>query len=195
MTEELHLRLQRRDPAALDELMDRHADAVHWLVGLVLGRTGQPEDVEEAVADTFVRAWERASEFDPGRTSLRSWVLMIAKYTALDQRRRLLRRRYTADGEPRLVLLPEPESPPEPGGGPEEELLRKESGERLHQALRSLSPADQELLVRRYLLEEPITQIAQELRLTRTAIDNRLWRARQALKAALARLEGVHEIG
>jgi RNA polymerase sigma-70 factor (ECF subfamily) len=192
--DDLHLRLQARDPAALDQLFDLYIDPVHWLVGLILGRVGSPEDVEEAVSDTFARAWERAVEFDPARTPLRNWVLMIAKYTALDHRKRLLRKQYTAEGSLRLVPL---DRGPEPtqDSTPEEELLRKESADRLNRALQRLSPGDQELLVRRYFLDEPIAEMAREMGLTRTAIDNRLWRARQALKAALAALEGVHEIG
>lgn len=194
MEDDLHARLLGRDTTALDQLIDRHIDQVHWLVGLILGRAGSPEDVEEAVADVFARAWDRAVEFDPARSTLRSWLLMLAKYTALDYRKRLVRKQYTAAGSLRVVPLG---GGPEPGQTvtPEEELLRRESADRLHRALQSLPPGDQELLVRRYFLTEPIAETAREMGLTRSAIDNRLWRARQALKDALVALEGVHEIG
>lgn len=194
MQDDLHGRLLGRDPTALDQLIDQHIDQVHWLVGLILGRVGSPEDVEEAVADVFARAWDRAAEFDPARTTLRSWLLMLAKYTALDHRKRLVRRQYTAAGSLRLVPL---DGAPEAAQAeaPEEELLRRESADRLRRALQKLPHAEQELLVRRYFLAEPIAEIAREMGLSRSAIDNRLWRARQALKDALTALEGVHEIG
>lgn len=194
MVEELHQLVQQRAPGALDKLIDAHLDPVHRLVSLILGTLGSPEDVEEVVADTFTRAWNQASEFDPGRTTLRSWLLMIAKYGALDRRRRLVRQRYTADGEAKVLPL---ESGPEPIGSttPEDEAIRRESADRLHLALEQLPPDDRDLLVRRYFFEEPIADMARTLGLTRTAIDNRLWRARQALKHVLAAQEGVQQVG
>lgn len=192
--EELHQFVRERAPDALDKLIDAHLDPVHRLVSLILGSLGSPEDVEEVVADTFTRAWNRAPEFDPGRTTLRSWLLMIAKYGALDRRRRLMRQRYTAAGEAKVLPL---EASPEPvaDASPEDETIRRESAERLHLALEQLPPDDRDLLVRRYFFEEPIADMARELGLTRTAIDNRLWRARQALKHVLAAQEGVQQVG
>jgi RNA polymerase sigma-70 factor, ECF subfamily len=192
--DELERRLLSQAPEALDQLIDAHIDPVHRLVSLIIGSAGSPEDVEETVADTFTRAWNRAPEFDPARTTLRSWVLMVAKYTALDRRRALVRQRYTAGGEARVIPL---DVGPEPAAGttPEEEAIHHEDAEQLHHALELLPPSDRDLLVRRYFFEEPITDMARELGLTRSAIDNRLWRARQALKEHLAPTKGVQYVG
>lgn len=191
--DELHQRLVARAPGALDQLIDEHINPVHRLVTLIIGAAGSPEDVEETVADAFSRAWNRAGEFDPSRTTLRSWLLMIAKYTALDRRRQLLRSRYSEGGEVKVLPL---EAAPDPAGDttPEEEALRHERSERLHHALDLLPGSDRELLIRRYFFEEPIADMARELGLTRTAIDNRLWRARQALKHVLTAMEEVREL-
>ncbi|HWI66378.1 MAG TPA: sigma-70 family RNA polymerase sigma factor [Symbiobacteriaceae bacterium] len=193
MQDDLYLRLMRRDPSAMELLVRQFIAPVHRLAGLILGQTGTPEDVEEIASDAFARAWERIAEYDPERTTLASWVLMITKYTALDYRRRMVRRSYTADGQAKVIPLdagPEPAAP----NTPEEDLLRQDQSERVREALNRLPEAERTLLVRRYFLEEPITDIARDLGLTRTAMDNRLSRARQALKAQLADQKGVLEI-
>ncbi|QBS36541.1 hypothetical protein E1B22_00030 [Thermaerobacter sp. FW80] len=56
---------------------------------------------------------------------------------------------------------------------------------RLRMALESLSPAERDLLIRRYWMEEPIERMAREAGISRNAMDSRLWRARQALRKAL----------
>lgn len=182
---ELREGLCKRDPAALDLLLATYSDAVHHLARLILGQVGRAEDVEEVAGDVFAAAWDRAAEFDPGRTGMKSWLFMLTKYTALDRRRRLLRQRYTGDGEARLIPLSAAPVPVAPGL-PEEDLLRREKQERLHQALTRLPKTDRDLLVRRYFFEEQIPDLAREWGLSRSGVDNRLWRARQALKRLLS---------
>lgn len=176
----------------LDRLIDQYTDAVHWLVSQILGSSATPQDVEETVADAFARAWAQISAFDPARTSMKSWLLMVTKYTALNRRRQMMRQRYNARGELRILPV---DAAPAPEPNPEEAALRQDRIRQVHQALARLSEADRDLLVRRYFLEEPVSNLAQELGLSRTAIDNRLSRARQALKAALGSDEEVQHIG
>ncbi len=189
----LHGRLLRREPRALDLLMELYLDPVYRLTELIIGQAGGQEDVEECVSDTFARAWQRAPEFDPARTSLRSWLLMLTKYTALDRRRQLMRQRFGPEGEPRVIPL---QAAPEPAGAvtPDALLAREERRQCLREALVRLPEPDQILLTRRYFLEEPIASMARDLGLSRSALDNRLWRARRALKAALSGALEVQEI-
>jgi RNA polymerase sigma-70 factor (ECF subfamily) len=42
---------------------------------------------EEAVQETFVKAWRRAHRFDPQRASLRTWLFAILRNTAVDMAR------------------------------------------------------------------------------------------------------------
>lgn len=181
---ELHRRLLARDPAVVDDLVAAFSGPMHYLAVMILGQVGTAEDAEEAVADALTAAWDRAAEFDPTRTSLKSWLLMITKYTALTRRRQLQRQQFLPDGERRVApihTVPDPVA----AGTPEEEALRHDQRHRLHQALERIPEPDRQLLVRRYFFEEPISAMARELGLSRGALDNRLWRARQALKSLL----------
>ncbi|HYF93676.1 MAG TPA: sigma-70 family RNA polymerase sigma factor [Symbiobacteriaceae bacterium] len=193
MPDDLVQRLLSRDLSALDLLVRLYVDRVHHLAGWILGQAGTPEDVEEVAADVFARAWERIAQYDPHKSTLAGWLLMITKYTALDRRRKLQRQRYTADGEAKVIPL-EPRPEPAAPDSPEEEALLKDQGDALREAMDSLSQSDRELLIRRYFCEEPIAEIARDLGLTRTAIDNRLSRARQALRARMAGKKGVSDV-
>jgi len=189
----IHRQLLARDPAGLDALVDQLGHKVYRLVQLVLGGLGNQQDVEEVVSDALAAAWERASEFDPARSTLTNWVLMLAKYAALDRRRALRRQNLDAAGQAKVIPL---EAAPEPAAAAsEEEVLAEADQAAVHEALRSLPPAERELLVRRYFFEEPLAELARDLGLTRGALDTRLWRARQHLKQLLSEERGVRADG
>lgn len=43
---------------------------------------------EDALQDVFVQVWNRAGQFEPGRGSAWGWLIAIARYRAIDLRRR-----------------------------------------------------------------------------------------------------------
>ena len=150
-----------------------------------LGNSG---DVEECCSDTFVDVWQRIGDFNPGRGSLKAWVLTLARYKALDCRRRLGRRQRVEGGR-LLSDLVSIEAGPASPGRPEDSLLQQETREQLRAALAALDPGEKEILYRRYFLEESIEHIAADLGISRGAADNRLWRARRSLKNSMERNE------
>ena len=180
----IHRQLLARDPAGLDALAEMRAHKLYRLAQLALGGLGNEQDVEEVVSDALAAAWARAAEYDPERSSLTSWVLMLAKYAALNRRRALRRRALGPEGQAKIIPLgaePEPAVPPSDAA-----VLAEEERARLHAALRRLPPQERELLIRRYFFEESPADMARDLGLTRGALDTRLWRARQNLRRLLS---------
>ncbi|MDH7577674.1 MAG: sigma-70 family RNA polymerase sigma factor [Bacillota bacterium] len=155
-------------------MIDLYAPDVYKLVNRILGDLGGPADVEECCSDVFVAAWEKKRQFNPVRAGLRTWVLILARYKALDYRRKLARYGET-------VPFQDTASP----GTPEDSLLAREERAAIMQALSTLPQAEREILYRRYYLEESVESIAAGLGISRGAVDSRLWRARSALKKAL----------
>lgn len=181
--------LLRRDPQGLRSLMDCSVNQVYRLVSTILGRMGTPEDVEEVVGDIYVKAWEQVEDYDARRSTLKSWLLMLAKYSALDRHRQLCRDRLTPDGQPRVVHLHE--GTPAPLTEPPDDHC--EDSALLQAALKHLHPTDREIITRRFFLEQSVAEIAAAIDLTQAAVHNRLWRAKRNLRNVMTRTEGVHE--
>jgi RNA polymerase sigma-70 factor (ECF subfamily) len=189
---ELHIQLVRRNTKALSTLIRLHTSPVYALTKRILAGIGCNQDVEECCSDVFHTAWEQINEFDPARATLRTWLLMLTRYKALDYRKRLTRTMEQSQDPVILHALPDP-SPVTP----ETKLLQQEEQKRILNALEALQPLDKELVYRRYFLFESVQALAQELGLTRQAADNRLYRARKTLKIILEEKAGeeavVHE--
>ena len=57
-------RIQAGDPEAFRELYDRHARLIYRYVAL---KVGQPQDVEDITAETFIKAWQALPAISPAR--------------------------------------------------------------------------------------------------------------------------------
>ncbi|RTE03523.1 sigma-70 family RNA polymerase sigma factor [Paenibacillus whitsoniae] len=167
--------LRLRSPSALGDLMDHYGSVVYGLVGRILAGTCQPEDVEECVSDVFLKAWRRIEEYDATKGSLRTWLLILAKYAALDARRKLMKKQETASLEEHVVS----------GDSVENQVLSKETAAEIINMVNELPEPDRTIVYRRYFYYESIEQIAKGLELTAKAIENRLYRLRKMLKTKL----------
>ena len=79
---------RRREPVAVRALYREFGRLVYAVAHRVLGRHDLAED---AVQETFVRAWQAADRFDAGRDPA-AWLATIAKRAAIDIHRREARR-------------------------------------------------------------------------------------------------------
>ena len=65
-------------------LYDQYADALFGLVKRILGDEQTAEDV---LQKTMIKIWKGIDSFDPGKASFYTWMSVIARNTALDQKR------------------------------------------------------------------------------------------------------------
>ncbi|WP_433303676.1 RNA polymerase sigma factor [Actinoplanes sp. CA-030573] len=82
--DELAERLRGGDEKALRIAYDQHGSAVLYLAQRMLGNRADAEDVTQV---TFVAAWSGRDTFDPGRGTMLSWLLGIARRKAVDRLR------------------------------------------------------------------------------------------------------------
>src|SRR6185436_10542347 len=69
------------DADALAMIFDRHGAAVLGVLTRMLGRAGEADEVLQEV---FLWLWKHPRRYDPSRSSLRGWLLVIARSRALD---------------------------------------------------------------------------------------------------------------
>lgn len=102
-------RLAARDQDALAALYARYGDAVYSIALRVLR---EPAAAEEVTQDVFLDVWRHPTRWAPERGRLISWLLALARYSAIDRLRHDTSRR-----QPQFVEPPPEErwaSPAEP---------------------------------------------------------------------------------
>jgi RNA polymerase sigma-70 factor, ECF subfamily len=78
---ELARRLQRRDPNAMADLYDRFGRLAWSVIVAIVHDAATAEDL---VQETFLRVWNQAHAFEPGRGALGPWLLAVARNRAID---------------------------------------------------------------------------------------------------------------
>jgi RNA polymerase sigma-70 factor, ECF subfamily len=146
---------------------EAHLDDVHAYLVYLTGDRSAAEDLTAATFERALRIWRR---FDPRRGTAKTWLCQIARSAALDHFRSEERRRRREDA----YAAREPRATDEP--------LAAGLSPALEAALRSLSPADREVIALRVLLELDGPTAARVLGISPTACSTRLSRALERLE-------------
>ncbi|HVM82542.1 MAG TPA: RNA polymerase sigma factor [Candidatus Binatia bacterium] len=78
-------RVAEGDRRAYAQLMDRHIDRAFGLARRVLGNKSDAEDV---VQDAFLKVWQKAGQWQPGRAQFSTWLYRVVVNRCLDLKRK-----------------------------------------------------------------------------------------------------------
>src|SRR5881394_3281071 len=151
-------------PGALSGERDvREAYAAHAgeLYGFAVRSLGDSGLAEEAVQETFLRAWRAGARFDPQIGSLRTWLFAILRNVVIDLGRARASRPTVAEGGI------------EPSVEPFEEALRR------------IGEQHRRVLVETYYRGRPYAEVAAELGVPEGTIKSRVYYGLRALRIAL----------
>ena len=169
------------------------------LTGYCYRMLGSGGEAEDAVQETFLRAW-RAREGFEGRGHLRSWLYSIATNVCIDMPQRPQRRARPMDlvSPSRADITTIPDQLPEhawvqpapdarvlPAGGDPAELAALRESIRLAfvTALQHLPPRQRAVLILREVLHWQASEVAELLGTTAASVNSALQRARATLDA------------
>ena len=185
---ELLRRFAHGDREAFEDLFRQFEREVYrWIVRIVR----EPEAAEDAVIETFWRAYRGRARFDPSR-SFGAWMRRIATHCAIDQLNAARRRKwFPLDVVGRV--------PPRAGairGGPGEIARRAGPGgpadpnlaSHIRRAFATLPPKLRVVAALALIEELPQAEIADALGVPIGTVKSRLFRATRELRAALIRL-------
>lgn len=141
------------------------------LFGYARRALGDPELAEEAVQETFVRAWRARDRFDPSLGGIRAWLFTIERRIIID-----LARKRAVRADDRL-----PREPP-PADSELDEAMR---GWLVEEALRRLRPEHRTVVVEIYFRGRPSSEVATVLGIPEGTVRSRLFYALKALRLAL----------
>jgi len=74
-------RLRRREPKALSDLYDAYSGALYGVIVRIVPRA---EVAEQVLQDTFLKAYKNIDSYDPHKGRLFTWLVNIARNTAID---------------------------------------------------------------------------------------------------------------
>lgn len=171
-------RAARGDAGAFRTLVLAYQQPVFALLGRILARRGSQALVEDLAQETFVRVFRNLAGFGAdGRLNLTAWILTIAARLAIDELRK----------QPRTGSEPfEPGEHADQFARADEEAERRRIGRAIERAVDDLQPEYRAAFLLREVHGLEYDAIAEALGIDVGTVKSRLWRARNALRAALS---------
>lgn len=169
------------DRRAFEPLVRKHERRVFRTTLAVLGN---PEDAEEAMQDTFVKAFRHLGQFRR-ESRFTTWLTRIAVNEALQKRRS--QKRYVALAEPENVeeaIVPQTFEPWKTN--PEHLFGKQEMHRMVETAIQSLPDIYREAFILRDVEEMTAEEASEAMGISVPALKSRLLRARLAVREALA---------
>ena len=165
--DEMVLGIINRDENAFCDLLRKYGGLMKSVVRTSL--SGFPAWFDDCVNEVFFAVWKNIGSYDNSKNSLKNWLCAVAKYKAIDYKRR-----FAAH-----IALPLDEADVEAG---RDGTLEAEIRDEARELLKALSPEDRELFILRYIVGEEIGEISERTAKAPSQIYNRLSRGRKRLR-------------
>jgi RNA polymerase sigma-70 factor (ECF subfamily) len=174
-------RARQGDSDAFRELVERHSHAVFRLA---FRMTGNEQDAEDVVQESFLRAYRQLGRFE-ARANFGTWLYRIVANCSVD----LMRARQSRQDQSHRETLESLELSLAGGShGPERLAESAEIRQRVADAMRDLSPLERAAFTLRHHEGRSIREISKMLGLGPSAAKHSVFRAVRKLRVSLAPL-------
>jgi len=165
--EEIIERIKKKDFAGLEELLAVYGDSMLRTIHSVLSQPHEVSERQDVANEVFYEVWQKIAAYQPERSRLITWLLLISRSRAIDHKRKLNKRSLEEKpvDEQELAI--------------EESPLTKEN---FLCFIEDLEALDQRIFLLYYFYQESPETIAEQTDLNVSAIYNRLSRGRKRLK-------------
>jgi RNA polymerase sigma-70 factor (ECF subfamily) len=173
----LMTRIAQGDSGAFAVLVDRYlAQACSFIQRM----TGLAEESEDVVQEAFLKVWQHAGTWDPGKGGVKTWFYRVLYNTAVDR----MRRRLPATGDELTEM-------PDIAANPEEVAQANHNGRRVKAAVDALPERQRAAVVLSYYEGLSNREAAEALGVSIKALESLLVRARRTLAQELAPLSSM----
>lgn len=166
-------RLKKQKEDALDYIIETYLPLVKTIATKILHNMKR-SDIDECVNDVFLSIWQNAHQFKGDAQDFKKWVGMITKYKAIDRYRQAEKQMNNEQSD---VPLEEKASSLQT----DLTVLQREEKNELLFAISQLEEIDRDIFMMKYYLELSNSEIANNLGLSKAAVDNRLYRGKKIL--------------
>ena len=177
MEDHVLLQLLKSEPEkGIEEFLGQYAGLVYSIVMGRVRSVASEEDIEECVSDIVFEIYQKVNTIDLNRGSLQAWTSVVAKKRAINLYRKKARELgRTASIESQNLSIADIDS--------EQEVLNSDERRRLLETVKSLGEPDSTIIFRKYYFGQRSREIALDLGMTVSAVDTRLSRAMNKLRA------------
>ena|ERR1700756_1078153 len=177
--------LQQGDQKAFAELMKRYWEPVFFMLNRMVNNK---DDAEDLTIEAFGKAFKNLQQYSP-QFAFSTWLFKIASNNAIDYLRKKKMENITSLDKPVGRDGGEDLSQQIKGSGltPEENYIKKQGADRVHEIIDKLKPRYKEIVELFYLEELSVEEISKRLELPVATIKTRLFRARDLLLQVVKR--------
>jgi RNA polymerase sigma factor (sigma-70 family) len=177
--------LQQGDQKAFAELMKRYWEPVFFMLNRMVNNK---DDAEDLTIEAFGKAFKNLQQYSP-QFAFSTWLFKIASNNAIDYLRKKKMENLTSLDKPVGRDGGEDLSQQIKGSGltPEENYIKKQGADRVHEIIDKLKPRYKEIVEMFYLEELSVEEISKKLDLPVATIKTRLFRARDLLLQVVKR--------
>lgn len=155
--------------------LDLYGDSVKTICKSILAGKSDA-DIEEAIAETFVRLWRYGKSFKPNQnTLLKSYIYSIARNVSVDKLKEMNGKIVSFESIENFDF-------PNEEWTLEDIVIKKEENSMVKETLYSLNEPERTIFVMRYFYEFKVKEIAERLGLPTKTVENKLHRTKIVLK-------------
>ncbi|HEX2574255.1 MAG TPA: RNA polymerase sigma factor [Polyangia bacterium] len=191
--EALMLRYRDGEVRAFELLLARHRKPVY---NFILRFVGLPAQAEDLLQETFLRVIKGAESYER-QAKFTTWLYTIARNLCVDASRRGKHRRVTSldapmdgDGESGALL----EVLPSQGQAVDRQVIGKQAGVQIQQAIDRLVEEQREVFIMRELLDMPFKEIAEVVGCSENTVKSRMRYALEKLRETLEEFRDLVQV-
>ncbi|MFR3499348.1 MAG: sigma-70 family RNA polymerase sigma factor [Paraclostridium bifermentans] len=147
--------IKKKNQKGMEILIDQYNGLITSVIRYHLGSLINYE--EECVSDTLLAIWDNVEGFNQDKNTFKNWICAIAKYKAIDYKRKYLNKIEISDLDEQNYYI-------------DKNLLKIEIQEELNETLKFLSEEDKEIFRRYYLNDESVIDIANDKKLAISSV-------------------------
>lgn len=154
---------------ALDDLSRAYGKLIYGVINKILYNFSEINEVDDCFNEILITIWRNIDCYDSTKGSLRNFLISVAKYKAIDYKRKINKKGISLELNEEIVYTELNES-------------IEVDNEEFYMLLKTLKEEDKNIFIKRYLFEESVEKISKDLGLSKDVVYKRLSRGKEKIK-------------
>lgn len=172
-------RLKRQEEDALEFIVDKYLPLIKGITYKILTPLENKGVIEECINDIFLSIWNNSGKFHGESDDFKKWICAIAKFKSIDYYRKVTKKIEITSND--IDLNVEKSA--------EDKLIMQEDRTELIKLINHLEPIERDIFIMKFFLGLNTEEISLKLGLTKSSVDNRIYRGKKRLNQKATNLK------